>query len=105
LTGLGPGRYGFGIHERGDCSGFDGKSAGDYLGSPQQAKGEPLGHLEDLVIERNSDGTVERFEYKLGLSGPGSIVGKSVVIEAWPTDPKVDPKAVPFAACGVIRPE
>jgi Cu-Zn family superoxide dismutase len=105
LTGLEPGRYGFGIHERGDCSGFDGKSAGDYLGGSTKAKAEPLGHLEDLVIEHSDNGSVDRFEYKLGLSGPDSIVGKSVVVEAWPTDPKVDPKAVPFAACGVIRPE
>ena len=27
------------------------------------------------------------------------------VIEAWATDPKVDPNTIPFLACGVIRPE
>jgi Cu-Zn family superoxide dismutase len=106
MKGLLAGRYGFGIHEKGDCSAHDGKSVGDYFGAAA-GQGTPVGHLEDLLIENAETGDVKRLESKLVIAGPvsESIVGKSLVVEAWPTDPKVDPKTVPYVACGVIRAE
>lgn len=104
LTGLVAGQYGFGVHEKGDC-GLDGKSVGPYFeGGNKMA---PLGHLEDLTIDKDKvDGlNVDRTEAHLKLSGPYSVLGKTIVIEAWPTDPKVDPSTVPFLACGVVRAE
>lgn len=104
VTGLVAGLYAFGIHEKGDCSSFDGKSAGGYFvgsrGGPS-----PLGQLENLTLEHPEKGDVQRVEPALSLSGPDSIVGKSVVVEAWPYDPKVDTSKVPYVACGVIRAE
>lgn len=104
LTGLGAGKYGLGVHETGDC-GLNGKSAGPYFTGGNKIA--PLGHLEDLLIEKDKvDGVnVDRTEAHVKLSGPYSIIGKSLVIEAWPTDPKVDPATVPFLSCGVIRAE
>jgi Cu-Zn family superoxide dismutase len=102
FTGLKSGLYGFGIRENGDCSAFDGKSAGGYFVGSAGNKAEPLGRLENLVVERNGGTDFQRSEEKLSMSGPDSVVGKSLVLEAWPYDPKIDPATVPFVACGVI---
>lgn len=104
LTGLAAGQYGFGVHEKGDC-GLDGKSVGPYFDGGN--KMAPLGHLEDLTIDKDKvdDLNVDRTEAHLKLAGPYSVLGKTLVVEAWPTDPKVDPATVPFLACGVIRAE
>jgi len=105
LTAIQAGRYGFGIRDKGDCSAHDAKSAGGYFVGSQGTKEAPLGHLEDIVIENAESADFQRVEPKLSMSGPDTIIGKSIVIEAWATDPKVDPSTVPFLACGVIRPE
>ncbi len=105
LTAIQAGRYGFGIRENGDCTAHDAKSAGGYFVGSKGTKEAPLGHLDDIVIESADSPDFQRVESKLSMSGPDSIIGKSIVVEAWPTDPKVDPKTVPFLACGVIRPE
>jgi Cu/Zn superoxide dismutase len=104
LSAIQAGRYGFGIRD-GDCSAHDAKSAGDYFVGSKGTKEAPIGHLEDILIEKAENPDFQRVEPKLTMSGPDSILGKSIVIEAWATDPKVDPKTIPFLACGVIRPE
>jgi len=104
VTGLKAGLYGFGVHERGDCSAFDGKSAGGLIAGNTAGAAKPLGRLDDLVVEHDGAADLQRVE-QLSLSGTNSIVGKSLVVEAWPYDPKTDPTAVPFVACGVIRPD
>jgi Cu-Zn family superoxide dismutase len=103
VTGLLAGLYGFGIHEKGDCSSIDGKSAGAYFQGTRAAGAEPLGRLENLTMEHPEQGDVQRLERSLSLTGPDAIVGRSVVIEAWAFDPNVDPARVPILACGVIR--
>jgi len=106
LSGLVAGRYGFGIHESRDCSAVDPKTVGSYLGSAAGASGAPpFGHLDDLVIEHADKPEVNRVETRLSLTGKDSIVGRTLVVEAWPTDPQVDPATVPLSACGVIREE
>jgi Cu/Zn superoxide dismutase len=104
LSAIQAGKYGFGIRD-GDCSAHDAKSAGSYFVGSKGTKEAPAGHLEDLLIEKGGNADFQRVEPKLSLSGPDNILGKSIVIEAWATDPKVDPKTIPFLACGVIRPE
>jgi len=105
IIGLKAGLYGLGIHE-GDCSSFDGKSAGSYFAGPAPIpNGEPIGRLEDLLIEHAGDTDFQRVETKLSLTGPASVVGRALVVHAWPYDPKVDVKTVPFVACGVIQAE
>lgn len=104
LSAIQAGKYGFGIRD-GDCSAHDAKSAGGYFVGSKGTKEAPIGHLEDILIEKAESPDFQRLEPKLSMSGPDSILGKAIVIEAWATDPKVDPKTVPFLACGVIRPE
>lgn len=100
VSGLLAGKYGFGVHDGADC-GPGGSTAGPYFEGGNRLA--PLGHLEDLFIEKVDGVNVTRVETHLKLSGPYSIIGKTLVIEAWPTDPKVDPKTVPMVACGVIH--
>jgi Cu-Zn family superoxide dismutase len=105
VAGLKSGIYGLGIREKGDCSAFDGKSAGNILVGSARKPDAPLGRLENLVFEHDGDTNVQRVEESLSLSGPDTIVGRSLVIEAWPYDPKVDPATIPLIGCGVIQPE
>jgi Cu-Zn family superoxide dismutase len=102
IKGLSRGTFGFGIHERGDCSAMDGKSAGGYF-NPTKTTARPLGQLDD--VRANTKGVVEidRVESKLDLAGNSAIVGKAIVVQAWAYDPNVDVKEVPFVACGVVQ--
>lgn len=105
LTGLKAGLYGFGLHQRGDCSAFDGTAAASPAAAPAVANADPLRRLDDLVVERTGGADVQRAEATLTLSGPESIVGKTLIVEAWPFDPKTDAATVPIVACGVVRAE
>src|SRR5437762_10327658 len=42
ITGLAPGEHGFHIHEKGDCSSPDGKSAGDHFNPTGMPHAGPL---------------------------------------------------------------
>jgi superoxide dismutase, Cu-Zn family len=103
VTKLKAGLYGLRLHETGDCSAFDAKP----VGATSAPNGSPRtdGRLDDLVVEHDGGGEIDRMEAKLTLSGPDSVVGKSLVVEAWPYDPKTDPATVPAVACGVVREE
>lgn len=102
ITGLGVAKYGFGVREGTDC-GPNGSTAGAYFEAGNRIA--PLGRIEDLHIEKTEGTNLDRVEAHLKLSGPHSIVGRTLVIEAWPTDPNVEANRVPMIACGVIQPE
>lgn len=98
IEGLSNGNFGMSIHEKGDCSAPDAKSVGPYA--------KPLGQLEDVNADASGRAEFQRVEEKLKtLDGDEGVVGKALVIQAWPYDPKTDVKDVPFIACGVIRAE
>jgi Cu-Zn family superoxide dismutase len=112
VDGLTPGRHGFHIHERGDCSAPDFESAGEHFapeGHPHGAPG-PASHAGDLGnIEANAEGKVETTlmlpTIALEPQSPRSIVGKAVVIHAQPDDFTTQPSgdAGDRVACGVIE--
>src|SRR6185503_14215285 len=93
ISGLGASKYGFGVHE-GTACGPNGSTVGGYYEAGNRVA--PLGHLEDLHIEKTSGTNVDRVEAHLKLSGPYSIIGHTLVIEAWPTDPNTEPTHVPM---------
>lgn len=113
--GLEPGEHGIHIHEKGDCSPSDFKSAGEHL-NPTSAKhgldnpqGPHAGDLPNLIV--NQDGSVsyaatdERVTLAEGegpLLGPG---GTALVIHADPDDQMTDPSgnSGDRVACGVIE--
>lgn len=112
LSGLTPGLHGFHIHEHGDCSAPNARSAGDHFapmgsphGPPSAAAGER--HLGDLGnVQAAADGEVSmtRMDALIRLNGPRSIIGRAVVVHAGNDDLRSQPSGSAGArvACGVI---
>jgi Cu-Zn family superoxide dismutase len=86
LEGLTAGRHGFHIHQFGDDSSPDGKSAGDHFNPSNQRHGGPTDvqhHMGDMGnIEAQSDGKahLEMTLSGVSLTGANSIIGRSVVV-------------------------
>jgi Cu-Zn family superoxide dismutase len=91
--------HGLHIHEKGDCSSPDFKSAGDHFSPTSQEHGNParpphhLGHIPNL--KANSAGKADlnaRIEgVTLGGGGANDLVGKAVVVHAKMDDYKTPP--------------
>ncbi len=110
VTGLSPGKHGFHIHEFGDCSDPQAKSAGGHLnpthmphGSPTAAK-HHLGDLGNLEADEKGEAYLERVYPFLNLDGPHSIVGHAVIVHEKEDDLTSQPTGAAGArlACGVI---
>jgi len=110
IEGLTPGKHGFHIHEFGDCSAKDGASAGGHFNPAAMAHGAQNAaprHVGDLGnIEAGADGMamVDFSDSMLKLDGPGSIIGRGVIVHANADDFKTQPTGNAGArqACGVI---
>src|SRR3954471_16051796 len=110
ITGLTPGKHGFHIHEKGDCSAPDAASAGAHFNPSQHKHGWPATsdhHDGDLGnIEADASGKAHLdWKGKMSLSGANSIIGKSVVVHEKEDDLKTDPSGNSGArqACGAIE--
>src|SRR2546421_4217314 len=110
IQGLKPGKHGFHIHEKGDCSAADAASAGGHFNPTHQHHGGPATaehHTGDLGnIEADASGKAHLdWKGKMSLNGPDSIIGKSVVVHEKEDDLKSDPAGNSGArvACGVIN--
>ena len=113
LEGLEPGKYGFHIHEKGDCSAPDAESAGGHFnpdGSPHGDPDNPAGqrHVGDMGnVEADEEGKAhyERTDQVISMEGENSIVGKAVIVHAQPDDLQSQPvgEAGSRLACGVIQ--
>ena len=110
VENLTPGKHGFHIHEKGDCSAADAASAGPHFNPTHQHHGGPdtaERHAGDLGnIEADSSGKAHiQWKGKLSLAGADSIIGKSAVVHEKVDDFKTDPSGNSGArlACGVIE--
>ena len=112
ITGLTPGKHGFHIHEKGDCSAPDATSAGGHFNPDNKAHGAPDAaehHAGDLGnIEADSKGTAKVNIHMDGItlgSGANSIMGKAIIVHANADDLKTQPtgNAGGRVACGVIQ--
>jgi Cu-Zn family superoxide dismutase len=110
IENLTPGKHGFHIHEKGDCSAADASSAGGHFNPTHQHHGGPTGterHAGDLGnIEADASGKAHLdWTGKLSLRGSDSIIGKSVVVHEKADDLKTDPAGNSGAriACGEIH--
>ncbi|PZR71137.1 MAG: superoxide dismutase [Chthoniobacterales bacterium] len=110
ITGLTPGKHGFHIHDKGDCSAPDAASAGAHFNPTQQHHGGPMtaehhgGDLGNLEADASGKAHLD-WKGKLSLSGANSIIGKSVLVHEKEDDLKTDPSGNSGArqACGVIE--
>jgi Cu-Zn family superoxide dismutase len=107
---LTPGKHGFHIHEKGDCSAPDASSAGAHFNPTMKHHGGPMTldhHTGDLGnIEADASGKAHLdWKGKLSLAGKDSIIGKSVVVHEKEDDLKTDPSGNSGAriACGAIN--
>src|ERR1700736_3193694 len=110
VTGLKPGKHGLHIHEKGDCSAPDASSAGAHFNPTHSHHGgsdtaeRHVGDFGNLEADASGKVHFELKEKNLKLSGPDSIMGKSVVVHEKEDDLKTDPSGNSGAriACGVI---
>ena len=114
LVGLSPGNHGFHIHEFGDCSAPDGKSAGGHFapngnphGGPQAAVDKRhAGDLGNVYADENGYVLVNILNEELTLlNGPKAVIGKSVIVHAGSDDYTSQPSgdAGKRAGCGIIE--
>jgi Cu-Zn family superoxide dismutase len=111
IINLTPGKHGFHVHEKGDCSAPDATSAGGHFNPGNSQHGGPDtaqrhgGDLGNITADENG---VAKFSIEAtGITvepGPNSIVGKGLVVHKDPDDLKSQPagNSGPRVACGVI---
>ncbi|MCC7474312.1 MAG: superoxide dismutase family protein [Pirellulales bacterium] len=111
LTGLSPGDHGFHVHEFGDCSMADGKCAGGHFnptGAPHAGPDSDQRHVGDLgnvTADAEGKALYKRVDKLITLSGPHSIIGRSVIVHAKLDDLTTQQppgNAGDRIACGVI---
>jgi superoxide dismutase, Cu-Zn family len=110
VTGLTPGKHGFHVHEFGDCSSPDGNSAGAHFNPTHKQHGAPdaaerhEGDLGNLVADSSGKAHLEWTDKVMKLSGPDSIIGRSMVVHEKEDDLKTQPtgNSGGRVACGVI---
>jgi superoxide dismutase, Cu-Zn family len=114
VTGLAPSSpHGFHVHETGDCSAPDAKSAGDHFNPAKQNHGGPEAterHLGDLPnLQSDATGNVSISTTIAGATlrdgGPNDLMGKALVVHAKRDDYVSQPAgdSGDRIACGVIR--
>ncbi|MEO8315445.1 MAG: superoxide dismutase family protein [Pseudomonadota bacterium] len=116
ITGLAPGKeHGFHVHEFGECSLPDFKSAGGHFNPTKDPHGGPksksrhLGDIANVTADKNGRATIDVSIKGATLGdtdvGPAEIRGKALVVHAMPDDYKTQPSGGSGAriACGVIR--
>jgi Cu-Zn family superoxide dismutase len=111
LTGLTPGRHGFHIHEKGDCSAPDASSAGGHFNPTGMNHGGPdsasrhVGDFGNIEADASGKARYSQTYSNLTFDGPTSIIGRAVIIHAQPDDLTTQPtgNAGGRVACGVIN--
>lgn len=112
LTGVTAGDHGFHVHETGDCSTADYKSAGGHFNPTAAPHGAPsdashhAGDLGNIAIAADGSGTLSISSAMLSVAaGPNSVMGKAVIVHEKADDMKTQPTgdAGGRIACGVIE--
>ena len=112
VSGLTQGKHGFHIHEIGDCSAPDGKSAGGHFNPAEVDHAGPgagmahAGDLGNLKADEAGDAklTLVTSRITLGDGAPTDIIGRAVIVHADPDDLTSQPTGAAGGrvACGVI---
>jgi Cu-Zn family superoxide dismutase len=112
-----PGLHAVHIHDKGDCSSPDGKSAGDHWNPMHEAHGKwggegghfHLGDIGNLEVKPDGKGTLtlETNKWSAGGGATNDIVGHAVVVHGGVDDFTSQPagNAGPRIGCGVIKGE
>ena len=111
ITGLTPGKHGFHIHDKGDCSAPDAASAGGHFNPTGAKHGGPddterhAGDFGNVTADASGTAHLERVDKHISFDGPNSIIGRGVIVHASPDDLTGQPAGNAGArlACGVIQ--
>lgn len=113
IEGLEPGQHGFHIHEVGDCSGPNAKTAGGHFAASRHVHGDPKGagghHAGDFGnITANNAGVAKLdlwSDLPLLTQGEQFVVGRAFVVHEGRDDLKTQPSgdSGDRIACGVIK--
>lgn len=112
VTGVAPGKHGFHIHEKGDCSAADASTAGGHFNPASAEHAGPksaarhAGDFGNIDIKKDGTGVL-----KIAVKDPkdfkawADIAGKAVIIHEKADDLKTQPTGDAGArvACGVIE--
>ena len=110
VSGLTEGKHGFHIHQFGDCSGADGKTAGGHFNPTAMKHSAPtdsirhVGDIGNIVADADGNATLEWVDSHMTFEGVNSIIGRGVIIHADEDDLTSQPTGAAGArvACGVI---
>ena len=111
ISGAKPGMHGIHLHETGDCSAPDAKSAGGHFNPDGTSHGAPdadphhAGDLGNISVGANGKGSLRIFAKGLTVGpGPHSVGGRALVVHADPDDLKSQPAGNSGArfSCGVV---
>ena len=110
ISGLSPGKHGFHLHEKGDCSAPDAMSAGAHYnplgaphGSPEANRtARHLGDLGNITADAGGKATYDRVDSLLVYA---DLAGLSVLVHGKEDDLTSQPAgdAGPRIGCGVIK--
>ena len=110
-----PGEHAVHIHEKGDCSSPDGKSAGDHWNPTHMEHGKwgapgehhHLGDIGNMSVGADGKGTItlETNKWTAGTGATNDVVGHAIVVHGGVDDFKSQPagNAGPRIGCGVIN--
>ncbi len=110
-----PGEHAVHIHEKGDCSSPDGKSAGDHWNPTHMEHGKwgapgehfHLGDIGNLNVDASGKGTLtlETTKWTAGTGAANDVIGHAIVVHGGVDDFKTQPSgnAGPRIGCGVIN--
>lgn len=112
IDGLSPNsRHGFHVHENGDCSASDGKSAGGHFNPGNYAHGDPAsmphhaGDMPNIDADAKGIAVVDVTVSGVSLgSGPTSLLERAVIVHGKADDYTSQPSgdSGPRIACGVV---
>ncbi len=109
-----PGEHAVHIHEKGDCSSPDGKSAGDHWNPTHMEHGKwgapgehfHLGDIGNLKVGADGKGTITlaTSKWSAGSGEANDVIGHAIVVHGGVDDYKTQPSgnAGPRIGCGVI---
>jgi Cu-Zn family superoxide dismutase len=112
VAGAEPGLHGVHIHEKGDCSSPDAKSAGDHYNPTSMEHGAPgdmphhAGDMGNLEVGADGTGTATITLPGVTLTpGDHSLAGRAIVVHAKEDDFRTQPSgnSGDRVACGVIK--
>jgi Cu-Zn family superoxide dismutase len=110
VVGLAPGKHGFHIHEFGDCSSPDAKSAGGHFNPKMMDHGDRtsakrhVGDLGNIEAGATGEADLDVVDHEISFHGATSIIGRGLIVHEKADDLMTQPtgNAGGRVACGVI---